>query len=61
MNRHLVVIALAILASVCGRQPPPIQIFHNGRIATVDSQFRTVEAMAILDGRIVSVGTSEEV
>ena len=41
----------------CDRQPPS-SVFHNGTIVTVDPRFRTVEAMAVLDGRIVSVGTN---
>ena len=36
-------------------------IVHNGTIYTVDSIFRTVEAMAITDGRIVATGSSRKI
>ena len=45
----------------CGREPVPSHAFHNGKIITVDARFRTVEAMAIRDGRIVAVGTNPEI
>ena len=35
-------------------------IVHNGIIYTVDSTFRTVEALAIKDGKIVATGSSEK-
>ncbi len=34
-------------------------IVHNGIIYTVDSTFRTIEAMAIKDGKIVATGSSK--
>ena len=53
---------LAIVAAAgCQREPPPSHIFHNGKILTVDPQFRIVEAMAIRDGRIVATGTNAEI
>jgi predicted amidohydrolase YtcJ len=62
MNRHLILVLLALVAaSGCQREPAPSQIFHNGKIVTVDPQFRTVEAMAIRDGRIVAAGTNAEI
>jgi predicted amidohydrolase YtcJ len=69
MTRCLLVfvLALSLLAGGCRQSPaaaqtqPPAHIFHNGKIVTVDAQFRTVEAMAIRDGRIVAVGTNAEV
>jgi predicted amidohydrolase YtcJ len=62
MNRHLVHILLPlVLAAGWQREPPPSHIFHSGKIVTVDPQFRTVEAMAIRDGRIVAVGTDANI
>lgn len=54
---------LLVLAFVtgCQRGPAPSHIFHSGRIVTVDPQFRIVEAMAVRDDRIVSVGTNQDV
>jgi predicted amidohydrolase YtcJ len=62
MNRQLVPVLLALLvAPGCHREPRPSHIFHNGKIVTVDPQFRTVQAMAIRDGRIVAVGQNADV
>jgi predicted amidohydrolase YtcJ len=56
----LAVLALVALAA-WQREPAPSHIFHNGRIVTVDPQFRVVEALATRDGRIVGVGTNAEI
>ena len=62
MNRHLVHILLPlVLVAGWQREPPPSHIFHTGKIVTVDAQFRTVEAMAIRDGRIVAVGMNADI
>jgi predicted amidohydrolase YtcJ len=55
-----IVVAIAVAAGY-QPEPAPSQIFHSGKILTVDAQFRTVQAMAIRDGRIVGVGTNEEI
>ncbi|HEV3025874.1 MAG TPA: amidohydrolase family protein, partial [Pirellulales bacterium] len=36
-------------------------IFHHGKIALVDERFSLAEAMAVTDGRVLRVGTNEEV
>jgi predicted amidohydrolase YtcJ len=62
MKRHLVQVLLPlVLAGGWQREAPPSHIFHTGKIVTVDPQFRTVEAMAIRDGRIVAVGMNADV
>ena len=62
MNRHLAHVLLSlVVAAGCQREPPPSHIFHTGKIVTVDPQFRTVEAMAIRDGRIVAAGTNADI
>ncbi len=62
MNRYLLLLALSLIAATgCNRGPSPSHIFHNGKIVTVDPQFRIVNAMAIRDGRIVAVGTNADV
>ena len=63
MNRHGVVLVLSLVIAVagCKREPAPSHIFHNGKIVTVDPQFRIVNAMAIRDGRIVAVGSNAEI
>ena len=62
MNRHLIAVLLGIAAAAgCHREPPPSHIFHNGRIVTVDPQFRIVGAMAIRGGRVLAVGTNTDI
>ena len=56
---HLVV-AMAVAAGYQSG-PAPSHIFHSGKILTVDPQFRTLQAFAIRDGRIVAVGTNAEI
>jgi predicted amidohydrolase YtcJ len=55
------VIALAFMFTAFQREAPPSQVFHNGRIVTVDPQFRIVEAMAIRDGRVLTVGSNADI
>ena len=56
---HLVV-AMAVAAGYQSG-PAPSHIFHSGKILTVDPQFRTLQAFAIRDGRIVAVGTNADI
>jgi predicted amidohydrolase YtcJ len=61
VNSRLVHLLVALAAaSAWQREPPPSHVFHHGRIATVDPQFRVVEAMAIRDGRILATGTNAD-
>ena len=52
--------ALLPLAA-CWQQAPADLILLDGRIFTADSATPSAEAVAIADGRIVAVGTSEEI
>ena len=52
---------LAALASPALAQQNVDTVVTNGKILTVDADFRIVQALAIHDGRIVARGTSEEV
>jgi predicted amidohydrolase YtcJ len=60
-----VISIVLLLLAAAGFQPAPAPapspIFHTGRIVTVDPEFRTVEAMAIRDGRVVAVGPNAEI
>jgi len=58
-------VACCILAALTGlaafAQQKVDTVVTNGKILTVDADFRVVEALAINDGRIVARGTSAEV
>jgi predicted amidohydrolase YtcJ len=60
--RLIVVLPFVLmLAAGCQPETPPSHVFHNGKIVTVDPQFRIVEAMAIRDGRILAVGSNADI
>src|SRR5262245_35962905 len=60
--RLIVVVVFALmLAAGCQQEAPPSHVFHNGKIVTVDPGFRIVQAMAIRDGRILAVGSNDEI
>jgi predicted amidohydrolase YtcJ len=50
----------AILFASCTFQQKADRLIVNARIYTVDSTFQVVEAMAIRDGKILAVGTRDE-
>ena len=62
MKRYLVTILVAGLAApvVYGQQAPDT-ILTNGKVITVDDQFRIAEAIAIRGDRFVAVGTNAEI
>lgn len=59
------VLCVALLLTVVAQNAPaaeaPDLILHHGKIVTVDADFSIREAIAIKDGRIAAVGSSEEV
>ena len=60
----LVLATGAALAWQAGGSPagrPADTIVTRGKILTVDAAFRTVEALAIANGRVVATGTSAEI
>jgi hypothetical protein len=61
-SRFSVILLVLFVATLnAGGQAAPSHIFHNGKIVTVDSQFRIAEAMAVRDGRILAVGSNAEI
>ncbi|MBI3464116.1 MAG: amidohydrolase family protein, partial [Planctomycetes bacterium] len=56
-------LATLVVACVLPAAPgaEPDRIVHHGKIVTVDRAFSIQEAMAIQDGRVVRVGSNEEV
>jgi predicted amidohydrolase YtcJ len=59
--------ALVLSAAVAGAQVPPqlvvypTLVLYNGKVLTVDRGFTVAEAVAVRDGRILAVGTSDEI
>jgi predicted amidohydrolase YtcJ len=60
MIRALAVVLLATLALPVQAQVPD-RVLVNGKIVTVDGQFRIAQALAIRGARIVAVGTTAEI
>src|SRR5262245_59874820 len=52
---HVAVVAQA------GPDQPAELIVHNGKVLTLDAKARVVQALAIRGGRIVAVGTDQDV
>ena len=51
---------LLLLLTSCSKQKADL-IIYNGKIYTVNDKFDMVEAMAVQDGKIVGVGTTENI
>lgn len=58
---RVIPLLMAALASAALAADAPDLILHNGQIATVDKQFRVVEALAVRGDRIQAVGSSAEI
>ncbi len=58
--RNLLAIALIFLCSSCINQSVDL-IVHHAQIYTVNNEFATAEAMAVQDGKIVAIGTNDEI
>ncbi len=49
------------MATACAGDPPADRVFVNARVYTVDEHRSRAEAVAVRDGRIVHVGSNDEV
>jgi predicted amidohydrolase YtcJ len=60
---NLAVVALVAAVAPAGAQSvePADLLLVNGKIVTVDAEKREAQALSVRDGRIVSVGTTEEI
>ena len=58
--RNIYAIALIFLCSSCINQRVDL-IVHHAQIYTVNNDFATAEAMAVQDGKIVAIGTNDEI
>ncbi|MFN5324031.1 MAG: amidohydrolase [Bacteroidota bacterium] len=55
-------ISIAIILSSCGEKKPAADaIFYNGVVYTVDDSFTVATAFAIKDGKILEIGTDEQI
>ena len=58
--RLLIAFATVLLFSACINQRVDL-IVHHAQIYTVNNEFSTAQAMAIQDGKIVAVGTNDDI
>ncbi len=58
--RNLLAVAAILLFSSCINQRVDL-IVHHALIYTVNNDFATAEAMAVQDGKIVAIGTNDEI
>ena len=58
--RNLLAVAAILLFSSCINQRVDL-IVHHAQIYTVNNDFATAEAMAVQDGKIVAIGTNDEI
>lgn len=58
--RNVLAIAVVFLCSSCINQRVDL-IVHHAQIYTVNNEFATAEAMAVQDGKIVAIGTNDEI
>jgi len=58
--RNVLAIAIIVLCSSCINQRVDL-IVHHAQIYTVNNEFATAEAMAVQDGKIVAIGTNDEI
>ena len=56
----LFVFSFSMFSSSCSAQDAPDIVLHNGKIVTVDDEFRIVTAMAIRGDRILAVGSNKD-
>ncbi len=62
MKNHVLLLALFMLTlSACTMKQNADLILHNGIVYTVDSTFSVAEAFAVKDGKIIAVGSNDEI
>src|SRR5262245_49371463 len=57
----LFLFSLVLIFSGCSMKQNADTIFYNGKVYTVDSALTIVESFAVKDGKIIGVGTNEEI
>jgi predicted amidohydrolase YtcJ len=64
MKRTILGVAIAagtLLGTIAGAQPPADVVLTTGKVVTVDDAFSIAEALAVDDGRVVAIGSNDEV
>lgn len=57
----LLIACCLLLFTSCSSQQKADLIIHNAKIYTVDEQFSVAEAMAVLNGKIIAIGTNDDI
>ena len=62
MKKLLCALSVTWIMAGCQQEPDQVDlVVHHARIYTVDSMFRTASAMAIRAGKIIAVGTDQDI
>ena len=61
MKNYVILIFIAGILSACGSKKQADLIVQNGKVYTVDNQFSMAEAFAVIDGKIVELGSSKAI
>ncbi|RDC54898.1 amidohydrolase [Pedobacter chinensis] len=61
MKSYLCTLFLAVLLSSCNKKEQADVIVYNAKVYTVNDKFDTVEAFAVKDGKILALGSSQDI
>ncbi len=61
MRSTSIIILCAVLFASCNSRQQVDLILHNGNVYTIDSAFTIARSFAVKDGKIIAVGTNEEI
>ena len=61
MVKNFLVLIISVILISCGTQKEADLIMHNAVLYTVNDQFIIAEAFAVKDGKILEVGTSDDI
>jgi predicted amidohydrolase YtcJ len=61
MKNYIITIFILSVLSACNTKKQADLIVQNGKVYTVDDQFSVAEAFAVIDGKIVEVGSSKAI
>ncbi len=58
---HNIIVAIIAIFVFVGCSKNPDVVYYNGKIYTLDDKNTIAEAIAVKDGKILSVGTNKEI